>query len=382
MDSIRKISRRQALLSMGATLGVSFASRPWLTPGIAEAVGKSDFSEIDRRLKETIDTGVFEGIGLLLCTSDKTLYKKAFGADTTETTHLLASATKLASATTVMTLVHDKLIKLDDPIKKYLPQFGPVRGKITIRQLLAQTHGMAAGHPSIPAPQQDNGITLEESVNQIAKDDSVQFPTGSKQEYQPAVSYHIMGRIAEVVTRQDWATLFEKRVAGPLEMKTFSYGKTKNPRIGGGAKCALQDYGNEEQSFIAAYDARTGKEIWRVPREPETNYSTPFVWQTEARAEIVAPATKRTIGYGLDGKELWSFTGGMSKLTFCTPFAANGLLYVGSGYFQDSVRGLFAIKSGVKGGHHLACRRDEQRRHRVGKPESRALQPLAARLRR
>jgi CubicO group peptidase (beta-lactamase class C family) len=152
MNSIRKISRRQALLSMGATLGMSLASRPWLLPGGADAVEKSDFSEIDRRLKEMIDTGVFEGIGLLLCTKDRTLYKKAFGADTTETPHLLASATKLASATTVMTLVHDKLVKLDDPIKKYLPQFGPVRWAITIRQLLAQTHGMPANHPCIPQP--------------------------------------------------------------------------------------------------------------------------------------------------------------------------------------------------------------------------------------
>lgn len=251
MKFIHKISRRQALLSMGGALGMSAASRPWLTPGIAEAAGKSDFSEIDRRLKETIDSGVFEGIGLLLCTKDRTLYKKAFGKDTTETTHLLASATKLASATAVMTLVHDKLLRLDDPIKKYLPKFGAVRGAITIRQLLAQTHGLPFTHPCIPAPQQDNGMTLEECVNRIASDDAVRFSPGSKQEYQPAISYHICGRIAEVVTRQDWATLFEQRVAGPLEMKTFSYGKTKNPRIGGGARCALQDYGNMLQMHLA-----------------------------------------------------------------------------------------------------------------------------------
>jgi hypothetical protein len=39
----------------------------------------------------------------------------------------------------------------------------------------------------------------------------------------------------------------------------------------------------------------------------------------------------------------------MSKLTICTPFAAHGLLYVGSGYFQDPVRGPFVIKPGARG---------------------------------
>lgn len=290
MSSIQKISRRQALLSMGATLGVSLASPRWLTLGIAEAVEKSDFSQIDRRLKQTIDKGVFEGIGLLLCTSDRTLYKKAFGADTTETTHLLASATKLASATTVMTLVHDKLIKLDDPIKKYLPMFGAVRGAITIRQLLAQTHGLSANHPCVPAPQRDNGMTLEECVNEIAKDDSVRYPPGSKQEYQPAISYHIMGRIAEVVTREDWAMLFEKRVAGPLEMKTFSYGKTGNPRIGGGAKCALQDYGNMLQMQLAVKGRRVLSEALVGEMQKDQSREAPFTPGRGARKQY---------GYGL-----------------------------------------------------------------------------------
>ncbi len=251
MNSSRKITRREALLGMGLSVGVGLASGPWLTPGTAQAADEPDFSAINRRLKAAIDDKVFEGLGLLVCTAEKTLYKKAFGKDTTETTHLLASATKIASATTMMTLVGDKLIQLADPIKRHLPQFGKVRGAITIRQLLAQTHGMAASHRSIPAPQRDNGMTLEEAVNEIAKDDSVDFAAGSKQQYQPAVSYHIMGRIAEVVTKQDWAALFAKRVTGPLEMKTFTFGKTKNPRIGGGGSCALQDYGNLLQMYLA-----------------------------------------------------------------------------------------------------------------------------------
>jgi len=251
MNDTPKMNRRQAVRTLGAAFGVCLATSPWRKAGAAEAAGQPDFSEIERRLKDTIENRVFDGVGLLICTAEKTLYKKAFGKDTTETTHLLASATKIASATAMMTLVDDRLIALDDPLTKYLPNFGKVRGAITIRQLLAQTHGLPFNHRAIPAPQMDNGMTLEEAVNQIASDDFVDFAPGFKQLYQPAVSYHIMGRIAEVVTSQDWATLFQKRVAGLLEMHTFTYGETKNPRIGGGAKCALQDYGNLLQMYLA-----------------------------------------------------------------------------------------------------------------------------------
>ncbi len=246
------MTRRDALMMCGAAVGAALIPNRSMAATQRNArFAELDWSDVEARLKGSIDDKTFTGVGLLLCTAEGTFYKKAFGADTTETAHLLGSATKLASTTAIMTLVDDKLIKLDDPVKKYLPQFGPVRGAITIRQLFAQTHGMPANHPSIALPQRDNGITLEESVNRIARDDSVLYPAGSKHEYQPAVSYHIGGRIAEIVTGEVWNKLFDKRVRIPLDMKTFTYGETRNPRIGGGAKCALQDYGNLLQMHLA-----------------------------------------------------------------------------------------------------------------------------------
>jgi len=125
------------------------------------------------------------------------------------------------------------------------------------------------------------------------------------------------------------------------------FGHGGSPTLHDGRVYLVDD--NEDESFLAAYDAASGKELWRAKREAETNYTTPFVWRSGARSELIVPATRRTISYDLDGRELWSFRGGMSKLTICTPFAAHGLLYVASGYFQDPVRGIFAIKPGAGG---------------------------------
>ena len=38
---------------------------------------------------------------------------------------------------------------------------------------------------------------------------------------------------------------------------------------------------NTTQSFLAAFDKRTGAEVWRVNREERGNWSTPFVWEND-----------------------------------------------------------------------------------------------------
>ncbi len=202
------------------------------------------FVELTATMEAAITAGTLDGAGLLLCDANGVCYQRSFGIDTDDTAHLLASATKLASTTAMMTLVDDGSITLDDSIDSYLPLFGPSRGAITIRQLLNQTHGLPFSNAAIALPGEDNGLTLEQAVDQIAQDDWLLAAPGTLHYYRPAVAYHIAGRIAEVVTGKPWAALFAERVGGPLNMATFDYGDTLNPRVGGGGKATLTDYGN------------------------------------------------------------------------------------------------------------------------------------------
>ncbi len=105
---------------------------------------------------------------------------------------------------------------------------------------------------------------------------------------------------------------------------------------------------NDEKSYFAAYDKRTGKEIWKVEREVGTNWVTPYVWENEKRTELIVPATKVVRSYDLDGKVLWEFKG-MSTIVIPTPFSKFGLLYVTSGYVGDQHRPAYAIKPGASG---------------------------------
>lgn len=104
---------------------------------------------------------------------------------------------------------------------------------------------------------------------------------------------------------------------------------------------------NEEKSFLVALDKNTGRQLWRVEREEKSNWATPFIWKNDKRTELVVPGRKIR-SYDLDGKQLWEL-GGMSSIVIPTPFAADGLLYVCSGYVGDKTRPVFAIRPGAEG---------------------------------
>jgi len=105
---------------------------------------------------------------------------------------------------------------------------------------------------------------------------------------------------------------------------------------------------NSAQSFIAAFDKSTGKELWRVVREENESWATPFIWENEFRTEIVTAATGKVRSYDLEGKLLWELKG-MTILATPSPFGAHGLVYISSGYPGSSPRPVYAIRPGAAG---------------------------------
>lgn len=110
---------------------------------------------------------------------------------------------------------------------------------------------------------------------------------------------------------------------------------------------------NEEQSFLVALDAATGEEIWRVPRDENSQYSSPIVWQNSQRNELIAGGMVYR-SYDPDtGKLLWQLD--MEKgRSSATPLAVGDRLYVGTefrnrGGADDGGGFLFAIKPGGRG---------------------------------
>ncbi len=106
---------------------------------------------------------------------------------------------------------------------------------------------------------------------------------------------------------------------------------------------------NEEESFLVALDKTTGKDIWRVPRDEQTNWSTPYIWKNKIRTELVTSGGGKMRSYDPQtGKLLWWMAG--SGRTAVSPVADAELLYLDS-YERDSgFRGsLVAIRPGASG---------------------------------
>lgn len=135
----------------------------------------------------------------------------------------------------------------------------------------------------------------------------------------------------------------------------LDFGTASSPVVHEGRVYVLHD--TDGDSFLAALDAKTGKEVWRTKRTDlasrlASGWATPFVWRHPARTEIVTIGRGFVISYDLEGRELWRLKG-MTQAT-PSPVAADGLLYVGSGSQGEANRPLVAIKPGASGDITLA----------------------------
>ena len=131
----------------------------------------------------------------------------------------------------------------------------------------------------------------------------------------------------------------------PLRTR-YGYGTASSPTLHGGRLYILND--NEEQSYFAALDKLTGKEIWRIDREEPTAWTTPYIWEHSGRTEVVTVSRNKVRSYDLDGKLLWQL-GNLSALAIPSPYAVDGLLYIASGYVGSQVRPIYAVRPGAGG---------------------------------
>jgi len=131
-----------------------------------------------------------------------------------------------------------------------------------------------------------------------------------------------------------------------IQLKMFmTFGEGAWPLLEGSKLLLLFD--NEVDSFLVALDVDTGKELWRTPRpDGNTNWSGPVVITYEGRKQVIVAATKKVHSYDLEtGKPIWEVAG-LGQNTIPAPIAADGLIFLMSGYRNPN---LMAVKLGREG---------------------------------
>jgi outer membrane protein assembly factor BamB len=131
---------------------------------------------------------------------------------------------------------------------------------------------------------------------------------------------------------------------GDMRVK-LGFGEAASPVLHGDRLVVNWDH--EGESFIVALDKRTGKELWRVPREEKTSWSTPLVVEHGGRAQVITSATHRVRSYDLaSGALIWEVSG-MTANTIPTPVHQDGVVFLTSGFRGNA---LLAVQlAGAKG---------------------------------
>jgi outer membrane protein assembly factor BamB len=114
----------------------------------------------------------------------------------------------------------------------------------------------------------------------------------------------------------------------PLGPFNNIYGMGASPLIVGGKVILVCD--QSTGSYIAAWDKKTGKELWRTARkEAKSGHSTPILWTPRGgRAQVIVPGSFLLSAYDPDnGSRLW-WVGGLSFELKSTPVVKDDIVFI------------------------------------------------------
>ncbi len=162
-------------------------------------------------------------------------YARSFGyanrqfkaPNTIETKFKIASITKAFTAALILRLYEQRKISLDQTIKTYLPHYkGPAGDKVTIKQLINHTAGMANIDRRITSaesaikngfPHYQTPLTTDQLIAMYCSEKLVNDP-GQAFDYNNA-DYLILGKIIERVSGVSYEQALKKEILQPLGLR-------------------------------------------------------------------------------------------------------------------------------------------------------------------
>jgi len=214
----------------------------------AEIIKKVKFSsELIKQLDQIIENEMVKsnlpGVVVGIWIPGKGDYLKAFGKADIEKkkkrlfddVFRIASITKTFTATVILSLVDDGLLKTSDPLSKFLPDF-PNGEKITIRNLLRMRSGIvdfadkAILKEWYSKPHKNYPL---DTLIDIMKSRGKNFLEAGKQTVYCNGNYTILAKVAEIVSKKSFASLVKEKVIKPLNLTSTLYAEADNFYLGG-----------------------------------------------------------------------------------------------------------------------------------------------------
>lgn len=180
---------------------------------------------IENKFQALEEANQFHGV-ILIAKEGIPIFEKAYGQssdgqiNTTDQAFDIASMGKMFTGVAMMQLVDAGLIRVEDKIGQYLPNYGnhDAATKVTIHQLLTHTSGIPDIF-SFENIQQFENTPIEDWRDYLPyfEQDKLEFKPGKKRAYSNS-GYIVLGLILEAVTGMDYCTYLQEKLFDTAEM--------------------------------------------------------------------------------------------------------------------------------------------------------------------
>ena len=178
-------------------------------------------------MQKAVADNVIPGGVVLIGHNGKIVYRKAFGSRslepmrepmTADTIFDLASLTKcIATTTSMMRLIQDGRVRLNDPVSMYLPEFAQNgKDQITIRELMTHYSGL---RPDLDLKEPWQG---RDTAFQMAMRETPANPPGTRFVYSD-INYETLGFLVEKISGEPLNQFAKENVFAPLGMKDTGF---------------------------------------------------------------------------------------------------------------------------------------------------------------
>lgn len=184
------------------------------------------FAELDTLLTEEVTRGGLAGAALVVDQDTERLHTFTTGEVGEDSALPVGETAAWLTAATLMSLVEDDLVALDDPVAPLLGlEAGSSIEGVTLRHLLSHTAGLPAALDCTGTGGCDAAAATAEMVAEPGEAFSVS-PVGT----------HLAARVAEVVTGRAWSDVLDERLLAPLGTTATAFaevGRVAGPTPGG-----------------------------------------------------------------------------------------------------------------------------------------------------
>jgi CubicO group peptidase (beta-lactamase class C family) len=190
---------------------------------------------VDPIVDEAVQTGLIPGAVVVIGHNDQVIFRKAYGSRaliplpepmTVDTIFDAASLTKVVATTpSIMKLVEQGKLRIDDPVTKYLPEFQGSKSDITVRLLMTHFSGMPPDLELVPKwSGYSTGVEKALITVPVA-------PPGARFIYSD-INYVLLAEIVHRLSAEAAAAFAQYTIYPPLHMKDSGFPRLKGPGHG------------------------------------------------------------------------------------------------------------------------------------------------------